>query len=171
MNNAWTNRQIASCHAAKSNESVILHAILPVQVKTKGNTKSVITYAFYDNGSGGCFLTENPREQLDVDGERTELQLGTMHGQSLVTTTVVHDLVVTDMEDKYPIEIPWSYTGMEIPVTEQQTPTPELVEQYVGTSSPRCKKNPQVYTKLGDWVAYRKQLSCCIGTSRSGTKR
>ena len=130
----------------------------------------MITYAFYDNGSGGCFLTENPREQLGVDGERTELQLGNMHGQSLVTTTVVHDLVVTDMEDKYPIEIPRSYTGMEIPVTEQQTPYPRI-GRAVGTSSPRCKKNTQVYTKLGDWVAYRKQLSCCIGTFRSGTKR
>ena len=86
LNNACTNPQIASCHAAKSNGSVILHAILPVRVKTKGNTKSVITYAFYDNGSGGCFLTENLREQLGVDGERTELQLGTMHGQSLVMT-------------------------------------------------------------------------------------
>ena len=130
LNNACTNPQTASCHAAKSNESVILHAILPVRVKTKGNTKSVITYAFYDNGSGGCFLTENLREQLGVDGERTELQLGTVHGQSLVTTTVVHDLVVTDMEDKYPIEILRSYTRMEIPVTEQQIPTPELVEQW-----------------------------------------
>lgn len=130
LNNACTSPQIASCHAAKSNESVILHAILPVRVKTKGNTKSVITYAFYDNGSGGCFLTENLGEQLGVDGERTELQLGTMHGQSLVTTTVVHDLVVTDMEDKHLIEIPRSYTRMEIRVTEQQIPTPELAERW-----------------------------------------
>ena len=53
-----------------------------------------------------------------------------MHGQSLVTTTVVHDLVVTDMEDKYPIEIPRSYTRMEIRVTEQQIPTPELAERW-----------------------------------------
>lgn len=53
-----------------------------------------------------------------------------MHGQSLVTTTIVDNLVVTDMEDKYPIEIPRSYTRMEIPVTEQQIPTPELVKQW-----------------------------------------
>lgn len=99
-------------------------------MKTKGNTKPVTTYAFYDNGSGGCFLTENLREQLGVNGEKTELQLGMMHGQSLVTTTIVDNLVVTDMEDKYPIEIPRSYTRMEIPVTEQQIPTPELVKQW-----------------------------------------
>ena len=170
LNNACTNPQIASCHAAKSNESVILHAILPVRVKTKDNAKSIITYDFYDNGSGGCFLTENLREQIGVNGERTEFQLGTMHGQSLVTTTVVRDLVVTDMEDKYPIEISRSYTRMVIPVTEQQIPTLELVEQWEHLSR-RCKKDPQVDTKLGDWVANRKQLSCSIGTSRSSTKR
>lgn len=110
---------------------------------------------------------ENLREQLDVDGERTELQLGTMHGESIVTTTVVHDLVVAGMEDKYSIEIPRSYTRMKIPVTEQQIPNPELVEQWEHL---RCKKDPQDYTKLGDWVANRKQLSCSIGTSSSSTK-
>ena len=130
MNNACTNPPNAFCHSAKPNESVILHAILPVRVKTKGNTKSVITYGFYDNGSGGYFLRENLREQLGVNDERMELQLSIMHGQSLVTTMVVKDLVVTDMEDKYPIEIPWSYTRMKIPMTEQQIPTPEFVEQW-----------------------------------------
>ena len=130
VNNACTNPQNASCHAAKLNESVILHAILPVRVKRKGNTETITTYAFYDNGSGGCFLTENLKEQLGVKGERTELQLGTMHGQSLVTTTVVDSLVVTDMEDRNPVELPRSYTRMEIPVAEQQIPTPELVKQW-----------------------------------------
>ena len=129
MSNACTNPQETSCHATRHAEAV-LHAILPVRVRKKGSTESVITYAFYDNGSGGCFLTENLKQQIGVDGERTELQLGTMHGQSLVTTTVVNDLVVTDLEDKNPIEIPRSYTRMEIPVTEQQIPTPEVVKQW-----------------------------------------
>ena len=158
------------CHSAKPNESVILHAILPVRVKTKGNTKSVINYALYDNGSGGCFLTENLREQLGVNGERTELQLGTMHGQSLVTTTVVCNLVVTDMGDKYPIEIPQSFTRMEIHITGQQIPTPEIMEQWEHLRG-TAKKDAQVHTKLGDWVANQKQLSCSIGTSRSSTQR
>lgn len=53
-----------------------------------------------------------------------------MYGQSLVATTIVNDLVVTDMEDRNPIEISRSYTRMEIPVTEQQIPTPEVVKQW-----------------------------------------
>ena len=96
----------------------------------KGNTETITTYTFYDNGSGGCFLTENLKEQLGVKGEKTELQRGTMHSQSLVTTTVVDSLVMTDMEDRNPVELPRSYTRMEIPVAEQQIPTPELVRQW-----------------------------------------
>jgi len=43
---------------------------------------------------------------LAVKGEKTQLQLGTMHGLNLVTTTVVDRLVVTDKEDKNPVELP-----------------------------------------------------------------
>ena len=53
-----------------------------------------------------------------------------MHGQSFVASTIVNNLVVTDMEDRNPIEISRSYTRMEIPVTEQQIPTPEVVKQW-----------------------------------------
>jgi len=130
VGNACTNLQDTSCLATRPAESVILHAILPVRVKKKGSTETVVTYAFYDNGSGGCFLTESLREKIGIDGEKSELQLGTMHGQSLVATTIVNDLVVTDMEDRNPIEISRSYTRMEIPVTEQQIPTPEVVKQW-----------------------------------------
>ena len=34
-------------------EAIIYHTILPVRIKEKGSRKSIETYAFYDNGSGG----------------------------------------------------------------------------------------------------------------------
>ena len=55
VNNACTYPQNASSHATKLQESVILHAILPVRVKGKGSIETVTTYAFYSNGSVGCF--------------------------------------------------------------------------------------------------------------------
>ena len=129
VGNACTNLQSTSCNTARPAESVVLHAILPVRVKKKGSNETITTYAFYDNGSSGCFLTESLREKMAVDGERTQVQLGTMHGQSLITTTVVSDLVVTDMEGKNPVELPQSYMRFEILVTEQQIPTPEEVKR------------------------------------------
>ena len=105
-------------------ETIILHPILPVKVN-----KAMTTYAFYDNGSAGCFLMESLKEQIGAEGERTKLQLSTMHSQSLVATTVVGDLIVTDMEGNNAVEMPRSYTQMEIPVNEEQTPMPEMVKQ------------------------------------------
>lgn len=130
VGNACTNLQSTSCSTARPAESVVLHAILPVRVKKKGSDETVTTYAFYDNGSSGCFLTESLREKMSVDGKKTQLQLGTMHGQSLISTTVVSDLLVMDMEGKNPVELPQSYTRFEIPVTEQQIPTPEGVKRW-----------------------------------------
>jgi len=61
ISNACTNPEETSCHATRHAEAV-LHAILPVRVRKKGSTEIVITYAFYDNGSGGCFVTENLKQ-------------------------------------------------------------------------------------------------------------
>ena len=131
MSNARANIQSTSCHVIKPDETIILHAILPVKVKKRGSNKAITTYAFYDNGSAGCFLTESLKEQIGAEGERTKLQLSTMHGQSLVATSVVDDLIVTDMEGNNAVEMPRSYTQMEIPVNKEQIPTPKMVKQWV----------------------------------------
>ena len=57
-------------------EPIVLHTILPVKVKKKGCNKTIITYAFYDGGSGGCFATEDLQKELEVTGVETTLQLG-----------------------------------------------------------------------------------------------
>ena len=57
----------------------------------------------------------------------TKIQLGTMHGQSLVDSAIVKDLVVTDLNGKNPVELPRAYTRQEIPADTEQIPTPEIV--------------------------------------------
>ena len=131
MSNARANIQSTSCHVIKPDETIILHAILPVKVKKRGSDNAITTYAFYDNRSAGCFLMESLKEQIGAEGERTKLQLSTMHSQSLVATSVVDDLIVTDMEGNNAVEMPRSYTQMEIPVNKEQIPTPEMVKQWV----------------------------------------
>ena len=123
VNNACTEL----AQNSDSNEVIILQTILPVLITDKNTDKTVKTYAFYDNGSAGCFLTESLRERLAVPGTKTTLQLGTMHGHSLVESTVVEDLVITDLNGKCPIKLPRAYTRDEIPVDRDQIPTPEIV--------------------------------------------
>ena len=42
-----------------TNQEIVLQAVTPVLVTNKANNKQLKTYALYDNGSVGCFLTEN----------------------------------------------------------------------------------------------------------------
>ena len=118
------------CNATINKETVVLHAILPIKIRKKGNAESVTTYAFYDGGSSGCFVTENIRRLIGEEGVETVLQLGTMHGHSRVETTVLADLVVTDLDDNNPIELPRTFTSDEIPAGHHQIPTPELLSRW-----------------------------------------
>ena len=83
--------------ASHLTRNVILHAIIPVRVQ-QGNGPSVITYAFYDNGSSGCFITEELEHEISAKGVKIALQLRTMHGKSFVTSDVIENLIVSDLE-------------------------------------------------------------------------
>ena len=110
-------------------KGILLQTILPVIVTQKGTSKSVKTYAFYDNGSSGCFLTENVRNRLEAASTKTQLQLGTMHGQSVVDSAVVKELIVSDPNGSNPIELPRAYTTNKIPVQHEQIPTSEIADR------------------------------------------
>ena len=127
VNNACT--ELSQNSDLVNDEVIILQTILPVLITNKNTNKTLKTYTFYDNGGRGCFLTENLRKRLAVPGTRTTLQLGTMHGQSLVESTAVKDLVITDLNGKCPIELLRAYTRDEIPADHDQIPTPEIVRR------------------------------------------
>ena len=84
-------------------ESIIYHTILPVTIRKRSSSKSVTTYAFYDNGSGRSFITENLQIRLGVKGVKTALQLGTMHGRSYISSNLLTILVITGLSDDNPI--------------------------------------------------------------------
>lgn len=107
-----------------------LQTILPVVVTQKCTNKPVKTYAFHDNGSAGCFITERLRTRLEATSIDTKIQLGTMHGQSLVNSAIVKDLVVTDLNGKNPVELPRAYTKQDIPADTEQIPTPAIVSRF-----------------------------------------
>jgi hypothetical protein len=113
-----------------SNDSTVLQAIIPVIVYQKGSSRYITTYAFYDQGSNGCFITDNLKDKLTAVGTDTALQLKTMHGESVIKTTSVNDLVVTDTNNNNAVELPMTYTRSEIPVTPDQIPEPKLICQW-----------------------------------------
>ena len=100
-----------------SEKSCILHSILPVQVRVAGSGKPIVTYAFYDNGSSGSFITHELKEELNAFGSEIQARMKTMYGYSLLETTVVPNLIVTILENKNAVTIDKAYWMNEIPVS------------------------------------------------------
>jgi hypothetical protein len=54
-----------------------------------------------------------------------------MHGHS----TVLNELIVSDLQDENSIVMPKTYTRDRIPVDRQQIPTPEVVTEPLAASA------------------------------------
>ncbi len=89
----------------------------------------VETYAFYDSGSSGCFITDGMCDKLGATGVLTQLQLRTMHGSTCTESHVIKDLVVSAIDGTNPLTLPKAYT-QEIPITRDQIPTPEMIQRW-----------------------------------------
>ena len=111
------------------NITSVWQAILPVRVYQNGNEagKVVETYAMYDNGSKGCFISEDLKEALEASATEATLNMQTMHGASIIQTKSVENLVVMDTNDRNKVELPKTFTRHDIPVSHSQIPKPELL--------------------------------------------
>jgi hypothetical protein len=71
-----TDREIRSQTGA--GKPTIARAIIPVKVMSKETNKTIVTYAFLDNGSDSSFCTENLAEQLGIKCIETAISLTTL---------------------------------------------------------------------------------------------
>ena len=81
---------------ASTEGNVVFHAILPVKLQALG--RDLITYCFLDNGSDGCFISQELYDQLNLNGRDSVLQLSTMHGATYEHCSVVEGLTLTDCD-------------------------------------------------------------------------
>ena len=108
--------------------NVVFQAILPVKVRQGSSGKTIDTYALYDNGSTGCFITDHLKAELNATSTKSNLKLRTMHGVEFVETSSITDLIVTDFNDNNPVNLPRAYSREEIPVSHDQIPKPEVLK-------------------------------------------
>ncbi|XP_067670760.1 uncharacterized protein [Haliotis asinina] len=119
-----------SCNASKSNcIETIFQPILPVQVTVKGSNKVTTTNAMLDNGSTGCFMTEDLRNRLDVKSKPATLKLQTMNGTEHVNISVVNGLVVSDLDGTNYVSLPGTYSKEVMPVDHAHIPKTKLLKQ------------------------------------------
>ena len=119
-----------------------MHPIVPVQVWHKEGEKRVTTYALLDNGSSGCFLDEDIRKQLGIDGTPTNFNLHTMHGMNAVESKAVTGLTVSDMKGENQIELPRSFTREDIPVSHSQIPKADALSDWPYLQEPLREMQP-----------------------------
>ena len=62
-------------------------AVIPVRVRAKHSDKSVITYAFLDNGSNSSFCTESLMKQLGINGQQVKISLSTLEKKNSITNS------------------------------------------------------------------------------------
>lgn len=90
----------------------------------------MIQYAFLDAGSTGTFCTEALLRDLKVSGRRTEILLKTMNKEDVVTTCMVSGMEVCGVDDGMVVDLPAVFTQERIPVTKENIPTQEYVDQW-----------------------------------------
>ena len=99
-------------------------AVTPVKVRVKGNDKYLVTY---DNGSNSSFCTDSLKKQLRVKGQRTKKYLTTLERKN---STVVSNLVISDLNENEYVSLPILYTRPKIPVSSDDNPTHFDIDQW-----------------------------------------
>ncbi|CAB4025027.1 Hypothetical predicted protein, partial [Paramuricea clavata] len=124
-----TDREIPSQTGA--GKPTIARAIIPVKVRSKETNKTIVTYAFLDNGSDSSFCTESLAEQLGIKGIETAISLTTMEKKnSIIKSSIIQHLEVSDLDENCSIDLPLIYTAADIPVTSKDIPDQEDVDQW-----------------------------------------
>ena len=133
---------------SEDSSSIVLQPIVPVKVRQAGSNRVTDTYALLDNGSTGCFITEDLRDQLKAKHEDSMLKLQTLHGIKHVPTSIVQNLEVSGLHDRNTVKLPKCYTRQEIPVDHSQIPKRELFEHFPHLAEV-AKEIPPYFQHLG----------------------
>ncbi|XP_046548986.1 uncharacterized protein LOC124258962 [Haliotis rubra] len=113
-------------------KETVLQPILPVNVRQNGGDRVVQTYAMLDNGSTGCFITEGLKDELQAKSTPTLLRLQTMNGTDLINTTVVSDIVISDLSDRQFVSLPRTFCKDVMPVGHDNIPKSDALMQLPG---------------------------------------
>ena len=81
------------------------------------------------DGSDSTFVTNSTLKELGLEGIEVSLKLNTMHGKESIPAQKVEGLVVQRLDKQTVVELP-NYSRESIPATKNQTPTPEIANEW-----------------------------------------
>ncbi|XP_028417945.1 uncharacterized protein LOC114542641 [Dendronephthya gigantea] len=105
-------------------------AIVPIEVKAKGSSKTVKTYAFLDSGSNTTFCTEKLLEELEIHGTKTKLSLTTMQAENVPEHSTMVSLEILDLAGNSEINLPTVYSRPNLPIPKDAIGRQEDVNRW-----------------------------------------
>ena len=129
-NSEKANVQTYTCNVPEDDEFTMLQPIIPVIVSCDNGNTRIITYAFLDNGSNGCFLTNDLLSQLGATGQDTTLKLKTMSGVSYIPAKVVKGLTVSSYSGQFSTQLPKCFTRDHNSVDVSQIPHADVLSRW-----------------------------------------
>ncbi|XP_028415393.1 uncharacterized protein LOC114538415 [Dendronephthya gigantea] len=105
-------------------------AIVPIEVKAKGSSKTVKTYAFLDSGSNTTFCTEKLLEELETHGTKTKLSLTTMQAENVPEQCTMVSLEISDLAGNSEINLPTVYSRPNLPIPKDAIGRQEDVNRW-----------------------------------------
>ena len=130
---------VTSCNTIPLVSEVVSMCVILVRLSHKEDPeKEVLVYAVLDNCSKGTFVREDIMQQMAVPIARSaSLSVKTMIGVKMDSSSVIAGLTVRGTEEhlkRYPssgiIELPDCYTRQEIPIDEDEIPTPDRLRPW-----------------------------------------
>lgn len=124
------NSSISACCDTGAGDQTCAMAIIPVRIKLKDKSHSVVTYAFFDSGSSVSFCTENLMRQLGASGKRCNITLNTMGEAYQLSSHSVKGLQISDMGMTEFFDLPKVYTKDKMPVNHDHIPTKKEISRW-----------------------------------------
>ena len=125
-----TSNCVSVCLTSECNRTTT-SMILPVWLYHRSKPEAAVqVYAVLDDQSDTCFITEETRKSLGLEGPEIPLELGTMHSVETVSTQRLEGLVISSYDKGEDIELPKTYSRDQIPSHREQIPRPETALKY-----------------------------------------
>ena len=135
----------ACCDNGAGDQSCAM-AIIPVRIKLKDKSHSIVTYAFFDTGSSVTFCSENLMRQLGASGKKCNITLNTLGESYQLSSHVVKGLQISNLDMTEFIDLPKVYTKDKMPVNHDHIPTKEEILRWPHLSNIEL---PNVTAEIG----------------------
>ena len=119
------------CHSIGERDSITNSMIVPVWIYHKDSPqKEVMVYALLDEASDTTFIKLKTLRDLGLTGTKVKLNLFTMLGKEEIAVEKRTGLVVKRTDKRVEIELPKTYSRARIPFRRNQTPRPEVANEW-----------------------------------------